>query len=203
LTLVSASEHLANGTYQKAGAKNRRYRDEERQLVRRAIDGDTDAFAQLYDLLVVRVYRHVYYMVNETNAAEDLTAQTFLKAWEAMPRYTDRGVPFAAWILRIGHNVAVSYLRSKRDHSELQDIHIDQKRHNNPDEALREAEDQKAVREAIMQLNEDQRQVIVLRFVEELDYAEVAGLVGKSISAVRVIQHRALGNLRKILAASA
>jgi RNA polymerase sigma-70 factor (ECF subfamily) len=182
-------------------AAARRDREEERQLVQRAIQRDSAAFAQLYDKHVVRVYRHIYYMVNDNREAEDLTAQTFLKAWEAVDRYKERGAPFVAWLMRIGHNLTVSFLRAKRDHSELDDTFVDSKLGRNPEEALQQTTDEKSVREAVLQLRDEQRQVIMLRFVEELDYREVAAVIGKSIPAVRVIQHRALGNLRKLMQA--
>ena len=174
-------------------------RDEERRLVHRAVAKDQSAFAELYDRHVVRVYRHIYYLVGDAREAEDLTAQTFLKAWEAIGRYKERGAPIVAWLLRIAHNLTVSYLRSKRDHSELDDGYVDQKRAGNPEAVLEQSSDERSVREAVMQLRDEQRQVIMLRFVEEMGYQEVAQVIGKSVPAVRVIQHRALGNLRKIM----
>jgi RNA polymerase sigma-70 factor (ECF subfamily) len=174
-------------------------REEERRLVQRAIDRDQAAFAELYDRHVVRVYRHIYYLVGDTSVAEDLTAQTFLKAWEAIDRYKERGAPIVAWLLRISHNLTVSYLRSRRDHSELDEAYVDQKRSGNPEEVLEQTTDEKSVRDAVLRLRDEQRQVIMLRFVEELDYREVAAMIGKSVPAVRVIQHRALGNLRKLM----
>jgi RNA polymerase sigma-70 factor (ECF subfamily) len=178
-------------------------REEERRIVLKAVERDQEAFAQLYDRHVVRIYRHIYYMVNDSNIAEDLTAQTFLKAWEAIDRYKERGAPIVAWLLRISHNLTVSYLRSKRDHSELDETFLDQKMTRNPEEALEQASDEKSMREAVLKLRDEQRQVIMLRFVEEMDYREVADIIGKSVPAVRVIQHRALGNLRKIMLSQA
>jgi len=177
----------------------REAREEERRLVQRAVEKDQAAFAALYDRHVVRIYRHIYYLVGDAREAEDLTAQTFLKAWEAIGRYKDRGAPIVAWLLRIAHNLTVSYLRSKRDHSELQDAYVDQKRGGNPEAVLEQSSDEKSVREAVMKLRNEQRQVIMLRFVEEMGYQEVAEVIGKSVPAVRVIQHRALGNLRKLI----
>lgn len=183
-----------------AAEKARIQRDEERVFVQQAIERDASAFASLYDRHVVRIYRHIYYLVNDAREAEDLTAQTFLKAWEAIDRYKERGAPFVAWLLRIAHNLTISYLRAKRDHSLLEDnVVIDQKMTRNPEEALEQATDENSVRAAVLRLREEQRQVIMLRFVEELDYREVAAMIGKSVPAVRVIQHRALGNLRKIM----
>ena len=180
-------------------AEKQAEREAEKILVQQAIDRDTSAFAQLYDKHVVRIYRHIYYLVSDAREAEDLTAQTFLKAWEAIDRYKERGAPFVAWLLRIAHNLTVSFLRGKRDHSVLDEAYVDQKQNRNPEQALERSADEKSVREAVLRLREEQRQVIMLRFVEELDYREVAAVIGKSVPAVRVIQHRALGNLRRIM----
>jgi len=196
---------VPSGTTNQTEAENpqptvdRQSREEERLLVERAIERDTAAFADLYDRHVVRIYRHIYYLVSDPSVTEDLTAQTFLKAWEAIDRYKERGAPFVAWLLRIAHNLTMSFLRSKRDHSELQEEFVDQKQNRNPEEALERSTEEKSVREAVLHLRDEQRQVIMLRFVEELDYREVAAVIGKSVPAVRVIQHRALGNLRKLM----
>ncbi len=192
-----AAETASDGS--KPPEQGKSDRAEERRLVLRAIERDQEAFADLYDRHVVRVYRHIYYLVNDAREAEDLTAQSFLKAWEAIDRYKERGAPFVAWLLRIAHNLTISFLRSKRDHSELDDGFVDQKRRGNPEESLEQASDERSVRDAVLRLRDEQRQVIMLRFVEELDYTEVAAMIGKSVPAVRVIQHRALGNLRKLM----
>ena len=175
----SATETASSDASQQA-AEGKPNRDEEKRLVLLAIVRDQSAFAELYD-------------------RQDLTAQTFLKAWEAIDRYKERGAPFVAWLLRIAHNLTISHLRSKRDHSELDEGFVDTKRHGNPEESLEQASDERSVREAVLRLRDEQRQVIMLRFVEELDYTEVAAMIGKSVPAVRVIQHRALGNLRKLM----
>lgn len=194
----AAREQVAEATEEPA-EENKSDRDEERRLVERAIARDQNAFAELYDRHVVRVYRHIYYLVNDAREAEDLTAQTFLKAWEAIDRYKERGAPIVAWLLRIAHNLTISYLRSKREHSDLDETFVDQKRGGNPEEVLEQSSDERSVRQAVLRLREEQRQVIMLRFVEEMDYREVAAVIGKSVPAVRVIQHRALGNLRKLM----
>ena len=166
-------------------------------LVLRAIQRDQDAFGELYDRHVVRVYRHLYYMVGRQPEAEDLTAQTFLKAWEAIERYQVRGAPFVSWLLRIAHNLGVSYLRSKRETSEVHEGIVDDKSRRDPQSALQQTVEEEMVREAILRLREEQRQVIILRFIEDLDYREVAEIIGKSVAAIRVIQHRALNAMRK------
>ena len=170
---------------------------DEPTLVQRAIGRDREAFGALYDRHVVRVYRHLYYLVGNAAEAEDLTAQTFLQAWEAVPRYQIRGAPFISWLLRIAHNLGVSHLRSRRDGVELPITLMDHGSQGNPEVAVERQADVDRVREAILHLRDEQRQVIILRFVEDLEYPEVAQIVGKSVAAVRVIQHRALNALRK------
>jgi len=171
--------------------------NDDTDLVLRAIQRDQDAFGELYDRHVVRVYRHIYYMVGNAAEAEDLTAQAFLRAWEAIPRYQVRGAPFVSWLLRIAHNLGVSYLRSKRESSQIHEGIVDHKMQRDPESAYEQTADEERVREAIMMLREEQRQVIILRFIEDLDYREVAEIIGKSVAAIRVIQHRALNALRK------
>lgn len=170
---------------------------DERTLVERAVARDKEAFGALYDQHVVRVYRHLYYMVGNTAEAEDLTAQAFLQAWEAVDRYEMRGAPFVSWLLRIAHNLGVSYLRAKKESAQLPETLVDHKSHRNPEEAVEQQLAGERVRDAILRLRDEHRQVIMLRFVEDLEYKEVAQIVGKSVAAVRVIQHRALNALRK------
>lgn len=171
--------------------------NDDTELVLRAIQKDQEAFGELYDRHVVRVYRHIYYMVGNAAEAEDLTAQAFLRAWEAIGRYQVRGAPFVSWLLRIAHNLGVSHLRSKRESSQIHEGIVDQKMQRDPESAYEQTADEELVREAILMLREEQRQVIILRFIEDLDYKEVAEIIGKSVAAIRVIQHRALNSLRK------
>ncbi|MDP9237975.1 MAG: sigma-70 family RNA polymerase sigma factor [Chloroflexota bacterium] len=166
-------------------------------LVLRAIEKDQEAFGELYDRHVVRVYRHIFYMVGNATEAEDLTAHAFMRAWEAIPRYQVRGAPFVSWLLRIAHNLGVSHLRSKRESTELHDGIVDSKAYRDPEAAYERSAEEELVREAILKLRPEQRQVIVLRFIEDLEYSEVAEIMGKTVAAVRVIQHRALTALRK------
>ena len=171
--------------------------NDDTPLVLRAIQRDQDAFGELYDRHVSRVYKHIYYMVGNAAEAEDLTAQTFLKAWEAIDRYQVRGAPFVSWLLRIAHNLGVSHLRSKRETSQVHEGLVDDKPRRDPEHVAQQTAEEEMVRAAILNLREEQRQVIILRFIEDLEYPEVAEIIGKSVAAIRVIQHRALNALRK------
>ena len=77
---------------------------EVRALVVRSQKGDANAFGQLYDRFLPEIVRYLTYRVGNPDTAEDLAQQVFLKAWQAIPRYEERGVPFKAWLYRMAHN---------------------------------------------------------------------------------------------------
>ena len=169
------------------------------QLVDKAIGGDADAFGRLYDMYVDRVYRHIYYRVGNITDAEDMTQQAFIKAWEAIGRYKKTASPFLAWLIRISHNLVIDFYRSNKARTYLDFDLVDTSESSNPEHEVETKFDQQQVRRAIFELPGDQQQVVTMRFIEGFSYSEVAASLGKSEGAVRVILHRALARLRKIL----
>jgi RNA polymerase sigma-70 factor (ECF subfamily) len=174
--------------------------DAGRTLIDKAIGGDVQAFAALYDQHLERVYRYVYYWVGHRADAEDLTQQVFLQAWRAVGRYRHTGASFVAWLLMIAHNLVMSFFRRGKETHYLELEPVSQERWADPEATVLAKYDRQAVRRAILRLKPDQQQVIVLRFVEHFDYADVAATMGKSEGNIRVIQHRALAELRRLLA---
>lgn len=178
--------------------------EREKELALRASRYDAEAFAQLYDLCVDKIYKYIYYKVGNVAEAEDLTAQAFLKAWEAIGDYEWREVPFSAWLFRIAHNLVVDYHRARR---EVVSIEQPEERpplaiegeEVGPEQALQEILMARRLREAIAQLTEEQQQVIILRFLEGYSTAEVALIMGKKPGAIRGLQFRGLSALREIL----
>ena len=169
------------------------------KLVDRAIDGDAEAFGRLYDMHVDRVYRHIYYRVGNVADAEDLTQQVFIKAWQAISRYKKMASPFLAWLIRISHNIVIDFYRSNKARTYLDFEVIASKPESGPEHLVEAQFDQQQVHQAILELPGDQQQVILMRFIEGFSYSEIADSLGKSEGAVRVIQHRALARLRKVL----
>lgn len=172
----------------------------EQQLVNRAVQKDPGAFTELYSRHASRVYRHIYYLVGHKQEAEDLTAEAFLNAWRAVERYQDRGVPIESWFLRIGHNLAIKYLKRHRTHFTAEDT-LEADPGLSPEVIHERAAEQVAVRAAILKLPDVQRQVVVWRCLEGMDYGEVAVMLGRSEGNIRVIQHRALKRLRELMTA--
>jgi len=168
----------------------------EIDLIESARGGNALAFAVLYDRHADRIYRHIAYRVGVPDC-EDLTQQTFLKAWQAMGRYRITDVPFVAWLLTIAHNGVVSFYRSKRDNQVLLDDMPLVEAGSDPHSQAEQRERQRLVRQAISRLKADYQQVVAMRYLEELDYSDIARQVGKKEVTVRVTLHRALQELRK------
>ncbi len=173
--------------------------NEERALVQRAIRHDREAFAQLYDRFVDRIFRYIYYKVGARAEAEDLTAQVFMKAWEAIGHYQWMDRPFAAWLYRIAHNIVVDYFRTRRDISSLDEMpFIEEENAASLEEITQRHMTAEVLRRAISRLTQDQQRVIILRFLEGYSTEQVAQILDKQPGAVRTLQHRALAGLSNI-----
>lgn len=172
---------------------------EVRILVDKAIDGDGDAFGRLYDMHVDRIYRHIYYRVSNTTVAEDLTQQVFIKAWKAIGRYKKIAHSFLAWLIKISHNLVIDFYRSKKSEACIDFDIVATKPETDPAHLAESHFSQQYIRQAINKLNSDQQQVILMRFIEDFSYAEIAAALGKSEGAIRVILHRGLAKLKKII----
>ena len=168
-------------------------------LIQKAANGDEEAFGRLYDMNVDRIYKHVYYRVGNTRDAEDLTQEVFLKAWQAIGRYKITASPFLAWLMRISHNLIVDSYRRKKDEIYLDDDFFIAEPGPSPERQAEIDFTQQRFRQAILQLPGDQQQVILMRFIEDFSYAEIASSLGKREGAIRVIQYRALKRLQHIL----
>lgn len=171
------------------------------QWVERAVAGDAESFGRLFDLYFDKIYRHVYYRVGNPTQAEDLAAQVFEKAYRAIGRYRAMGRPFYTWLLSIAHNLLVDHYRAQRDSSSIDDVIIPADDSADPVTVAERSFATAALRQAIKKLKKDQQAVVVMRYIDGLDYAEIAASLNKTEGAVRVVLHRALIALRKIMTA--
>lgn len=168
-------------------------------VVQGAISRDADAFGRLYDMYVDRVYRHIYYRVGNVADAEDLTQQVFLKAWQAIDKYKKTASPFLAWLITISHNLVIDFYRTKKDKTYLEAEVTANDLASSPERIAEARFEQQRLRRVILQLPGEQQQVILLRFAEGFRHAEIAAVLRKNEGAIRVILHRALVALRRIL----
>jgi len=173
---------------------------DEVTLVRRACCLDRAAIGALYHCHVQAIYRYVYRRVSDTQLAEDLTAEVFVRAIEGLPGYEPGEAPFRSWLYRIAQARVADHFR-RRGRVEIVGIEegdwpSDQDPH--PEQVERSFRHEE-LREAIQQLTPDQRQVIVLKFIQGLSNAEAARVLGKTQEAVKSLQHRALNALHGLL----
>jgi RNA polymerase sigma-70 factor (ECF subfamily) len=185
-----AGRFRANTQLAEGGDRNRIVN----QAIARAKEGDQEAIRFLYMQYADNVYGYVRSIVRDDYEAEDVTQHVFAKLMTVLPKYEQRNVPFAAWILRVARNVAVDHMRQRRaipceevreldhrkDHGEAQQTSLN-------------------LREALEALPEDQREVLVLRHLVGLSPGEIAGRLGKSEPSVHGLHHRGRGTLRTAL----
>ncbi len=168
-------------------------------LVQKAIGHDAEAFGRLYDMHVNRVYRHVYYRVGNRADAEDLTQQTFLKAWQAIGRYRKTDHPGDKWVMTISHNLIIDFYRTRKSESYLDADFIAHDPAPGPERAAEARFEQQRLRRQILRLHGNEQQVVILRFIEGFEFREIASLLEKKEGNIRVILHRALVKLRHML----
>jgi len=173
----------------------------ENRLVQEAVKLNRTAFSELYNRYVEQVYRHVFYRVSNQADAEDITQETFLRAWKSINKYKNTGAPFVYWLLTIAGNLAADYYR-KRQKTLISDEvdNDDQVGPLSDPEGLAETNlDNRQVKAAVLKLKGDKQKVIIMHFIDGFTYEEIARILHKSEGAVRVIQYRALVDLKLIL----
>lgn len=170
----------------------------EPELVARAIDGDAEAFGDLYEHYLDRIYRYVYCRLRNHDEAEDLTENVFLKAWEALPRSRPRASRFRAWLFRIAHNTVIDRYRMHKPVASLEQIAEIHDGSPAPEHAIETQQAMSRLAAALARLKPKYRQVVLCRFVGDLSHAETAAVLGTSEGNVRVLQHRALRRMRRL-----
>jgi len=165
-------------------------------LLRRVIENDPQALSELYDKFAPAIYAYIYRRVGEQRLAEDLTGDVFVNALGALRKGQFANTSLQAWLYRLAHNRVVDYYRRSKMDVPLEewvpapdDVPLTADRHRW----------QTKLREALHHLTDDQQQVIVLRFGEGQNAADVASALGKTEESIRALQHRALVALRRWL----
>jgi RNA polymerase sigma-70 factor, ECF subfamily len=170
----------------------------EEEVLARASQGDRDAFGELYERYIERIFNYVYYRTGNTHDAEDLTARVFQRAMNHIHNYTDRGVPFSAWLYRIAHNLVANWHRdrSRRQEIPITDIPVLPAKGDHPETKLVRTEEQDALLKLIHKLPSERQNLLILKFVENLSNAEIGQIMGRSEGAIKSLYHRTLLALR-------
>lgn len=159
-----------------------------------AAKGDPNAFGRLYDLFLQPVYRYLYSRLGNAHEAEDVTSQTFITAYEALPGYREQG-QFKAWLFRIARSRMYDHLRRNRHEVGLEAAGELLEREDALGTLIR-AEELSQVRFLIRQLTEEEQDLIRLRYVADLTFVEIANLLGKREEAVKKNLYRLLVRLK-------
>ena len=173
--------------------------DDDRPLIERLRCGDQEAARQLYERYFDRIYNYVYARVGRAEDAEDLAIVTMTRSLTRLDLFQDQGVAFSSWVYRIAHNATIDHYRKQGKASlvPLEEATLPQSA--DPSEIALDRIAGEDLRAAVRELTEDQQQVLVLRFFQDLSAAEAAEIMGKSLGAVQALQHRALGSLERTL----
>ncbi len=174
-------------------------RSDEEEVIRQCLDGDEDTFAVLVDRYKTMVHNLAYRMLGDTDTANDIAQESFIAAYEGLERFKF-GSKFSTWLYRIALNKCRDHLRTVRETVPADEIFGTRSDPGpSPERAVSALEDSDLLQRALDALPADYREVIILKHIQELDYAEIAAVTGAGITALKVRAHRGREMLRKFL----
>ncbi len=172
-----------------------------RALVDLAKEGDAEAFGQLYDHYVTGVFRFVYYRVGSQQLAEDLTSETFVRGLRAIQRFNWQGKDFGAWLTTIARNLVADHFKSSRARLEIVAETIPEGKVTvaSPEQEVLALISNEMLFEAVNSLPNEQRDCILMRFIQGMSIAQTAAALGRSEGAIKQLQLRAVRSLAKTM----
>jgi RNA polymerase sigma-70 factor (TIGR02952 family) len=170
-------------------------------LVRRAQDGDAEAFGRLYDHYVTMVHRYLLHRIGDRALAEDFTSETFVRALRRIDSLSFQGRDVGAWLVTIARNIVRDHVKSSRFRLEVTTADVRDADHltEGPEDAVVRALTNEQLLACIRQLGSEQQECISLRFLQGLSVAETAAVMGKKDGAIKALQHRAVRRLAALL----
>ena len=172
------------------------------ELVVRSQSGEADAFGELYDLYIDQIYRYIAFRVSDEDK-EDLTELAFLKAWESIREYRKGASPFSSWLFKIAHNIIVDYYRvtqaRRQATTELTETVAETRRDYAASDRVHRRIEREFVQDALAKLPEDYKNILILKYINDLSYEEIEPILERGYAALRILQYRALKALKKAL----
>lgn len=170
-------------------------------MVRRAQEGDAEAFGELYDHYVTLVHRYAYHRVGDRATAEDVTSETFVRALRRIDSLSFQGRDVGAWLVTIARNIVRDHVKSSRYRLEVStaDMRDADRGTDGPEDAVVSRLTHEQLLACVRQLNSEQQECISLRFLQGLSVAETAAVMGKKDGAIKALQHRAVRRLADLL----
>ena len=170
-------------------------------LVELARQGDSDAFGMLYDHYQGSVYRFLFYRTRSSTLAEDLTSETFFRALRNMQNFRWQGKDFGAWLMTIARNLATDHFKAGRTRLEMatEDMGVHDDATEGPEHAVLASLTNEVLLKSLTELPTEQRDCLVMRFLQGMSIAETAAVLGRSEGAVKQLQLRGVRNLAKLI----
>ena len=170
-------------------------------LVELARKGDADAFGMLYDHYQASVYRFLFYRTRSSTLAEDLTSETFFRALRSMTNFRWQGKDFGAWLMTIARNLATDHFKAGRTRLEMttEDMGQHDDSTEGPESQVLATLTNEVLLEALTQLPDEQRDCLVMRFLQGMSISETASVLARSDGAVKQLQLRGVRNLAKLM----
>ena len=195
------NSHSSSESFLDKGKRIGKEKNIQRKVVKKK---DKEAFLQAYDMYVDEIFRFVYFKVNNREQARDITSQVFLKTWNHLRenKLEDKKT-LRALIYTIARNTIIDHYRSSR----MQKVDIDdedepldiQDQQRNPAEQVEVDSDMEMVREKMKELKDEYREILLMRYINELSFPEIARITGRSKNNARVICHRAMKALQDLM----
>ncbi len=197
--VTESNRHVVAPTVAEEG----RFANETESALVELAKQDADAFGELYRRHVERIYTYIYYRTGNTTDAEDLTARTFHQALTHLPKYTDHGVPFVAWLYRIAHNLVANHHRShsRWKLTSLEDLDLTGKPADGPERVAESNERKRALWSAIRRQPEERQRLLILKYADRLSNEEIGEIMGRTESAIKSLYFRTLKALKADLEA--
>lgn len=173
--------------------------ENEYSLIEKARQGDGQAFGEIYDFYVRRIYDFVYYRVGSRETAEDLTSDIFFKALEKIASFDQNrdNSSFGAWLYRIARNRVIDYYRANRPTVSFDDGENNFSDDGSAAEELKQREERRAILKYLDLLKSEQKELLLLRIWDERSYREISLITGKSEAALKMSFGRAIKILRQ------
>ncbi len=175
--------------------------ENEKKYIEEAKTGNRESFGVIYNHYIDQIYRFVLFKVSGKQIAEDLVHETFLSAWQNIKNYKQKEFPISSWLYQIARNKVIDYYRTSK-----KNISIDTE---DFDESSLGFEEQRnldgpmsleKIKSLISYLKPEYQDVIIMRYIEDLDHKEISAAMNKSEGAVRLLQHRAVNHLKELYA---
>ena len=162
---------------------------------------DQTALGQIYDSYYDRIYSYIYHRLGDASTAEDMAGEVFVRMLESVRDERAWRTSLTGWLYRIAHNLVIDHYRrrGRRDEMELDERLLSDDRTGVPKQSLEVLMTHQQLHAALVYLTEEQQEVVILKFVEDLSNGEIADIMGKTEGAVKALQHRALTTLRRVL----